>query len=145
MRFFVGSVKFSQSSKSLALSEIATPRVERPELATTIVTTSMGEPPVEKIENSRLCRIFCRGLRTFHPSMGEPPEEKIENSRLCRIFLSGAADFSSLDGRTTGGENRKLPLMQEFFQSGWADLNRRPPRPKRGALPTALHPEVDRV
>lgn len=24
--------------------------------------------------------------------------------------------------------------------SGWADLNRRPPRPKRGALPTALHP-----
>ena len=27
------------------------------------------------------------------------------------------------------------------FVSGWADLNRRPPRPKRGALPTALHPE----
>jgi hypothetical protein len=26
-------------------------------------------------------------------------------------------------------------------KSGWADLNRRPPRPKRGALPTALHPE----
>ena len=26
-------------------------------------------------------------------------------------------------------------------QSGWADLNRRPPRPKRGALPTALHPD----
>ena len=27
------------------------------------------------------------------------------------------------------------------MKSGWADLNRRPPRPKRGALPTALHPE----
>ena len=26
-------------------------------------------------------------------------------------------------------------------QSGWADSNRRPPRPKRGALPAALHPE----
>jgi hypothetical protein len=25
-------------------------------------------------------------------------------------------------------------------QSGWADSNRRPPRPKRGALPAALHP-----
>jgi hypothetical protein len=25
--------------------------------------------------------------------------------------------------------------------SGWADSNRRPPRPKRGALPAALHPE----
>jgi hypothetical protein len=24
--------------------------------------------------------------------------------------------------------------------SGWADSNRRPPRPKRGALPAALHP-----
>ena len=29
--------------------------------------------------------------------------------------------------------------------SGWADLNRRPPRPKRGALPAALHPELNRV
>jgi hypothetical protein len=29
-----------------------------------------------------------------------------------------------------------------FYQSGWADLNRRPPRPKRGALPTALHPDI---
>jgi enterochelin esterase-like enzyme len=27
------------------------------------------------------------------------------------------------------------------LQSGWADLNRRPPRPKHGALPTALHPD----
>src|SRR5512137_2028403 len=27
-------------------------------------------------------------------------------------------------------------------RSGWADLNRRPPRPKRGALPTALHPDI---
>ena len=25
-------------------------------------------------------------------------------------------------------------------ESGWADSNRRPPRPKRGALPAALHP-----
>ena len=28
------------------------------------------------------------------------------------------------------------------IQSGWADSNRRPPRPKRGALPTALHPDA---
>ena len=26
------------------------------------------------------------------------------------------------------------------FWSGWADSNRRPPRPNRGALPTAPHP-----
>ena len=31
------------------------------------------------------------------------------------------------------------------IQSGWADLNRRPPRPKRGALPTAPHPGRARV
>ena len=28
------------------------------------------------------------------------------------------------------------------FKSGCADSNRGPPRPKRGALPTALHPEL---
>ena len=27
-----------------------------------------------------------------------------------------------------------------YKKSGWADLNRRPLRPKRSALPTALHP-----
>ena len=37
--------------------------------------------------------------------------------------------------------NKKEVVITSFFyRSGWADLNRRPPRPKRGALPTALHP-----
>ena len=33
---------------------------------------------------------------------------------------------------------------KEIFEkwSGCADSNRGPPRPKRGALPTALHPEI---
>ena len=44
------------------------------------------------------------------------------------------------------GLNRLLFLLKSDYdllkvKSGWADLNRRPPRPKRGALPTALHPE----
>ena len=39
-----------------------------------------------------------------------------------------------------GLKNRR-PFWSTVFVSGWADLNRRPPRPKRGALPTALHPE----
>ena len=29
--------------------------------------------------------------------------------------------------------------------SGWPDLNRRPPRPERGALPTGPHFPVDKV
>jgi enterochelin esterase-like enzyme len=39
------------------------------------------------------------------------------------------------------GETADLYSIDGFNLSGWADLNRRPPRPKRGALPTALHPE----
>ncbi len=35
------------------------------------------------------------------------------------------------------------PIERADRLSGWADLNRRPPRPKRGALPTALHPDDD--
>ncbi len=33
-------------------------------------------------------------------------------------------------------------LFWEKNKSGWADSNRRLPRPKRGALPPALHPDA---
>ncbi len=31
--------------------------------------------------------------------------------------------------------------LQPLFLSEWRDSNSRPPRPERGTLPTALHPE----
>ena len=42
-------------------------------------------------------------------------------------------------------KNKKIPLkslISEGFWSEWRDLNPRHPAPKAGALPTALHPDI---
>ena len=55
------------------------------------------------------------------------------------VKLSGRPDSNR---RISAWKADALPLGDARKQSGCADSNRGPPRPKRGALPTALHPAI---
>jgi enterochelin esterase-like enzyme len=57
------------------------------------------------------------------------------------LSINNIFDFIGAKSPGKGKPPTRTTAVRKSFESGWADLNRRPPRPKRGALPTALHPE----
>ena len=60
-------------------------------------------------------------------------------SASCRHALRAGGSGSSPENKTA-----QLSLGSVLL-SGWRDSNPRPPRPERGALATALHPEIVRA
>ena len=62
--------------------------------------------------------------------------------RISQSEIRNSAAAEKSESENEGGQSSRPEKSLSFDWSGWRDLNPRPPRPERGALPSCATPRI---